>query len=126
LEEELSELEDEIFAGGPHGRDIAQKIYQMKERILVMKRAVLPLVEVCNRLVRFDRTLISAETRLYFRDVYDHVIRINESLDNIRELLTSALERNLALVSVRRHEGRKRRAAGAAMIAVRPSIAGSY
>jgi magnesium transporter len=46
----------------------------------------------------FDRTIIARETRLYFRDVYDHVVRIRESIDTMRELFTSALDTNLALV----------------------------
>jgi magnesium transporter len=126
LEEELSALEEQIFAGTPHGKQIAQRIYRLKSQMLHLKRAVSPLLEVCNRLVRFDRKMIQPETRLYFRDVYDHVIRINESVDNMRELLTSALETNLALVSVRQNEVMKRLAAGAAMIAVPTLIAGIY
>jgi len=126
LEEELTELEDRIFAGTQHGKEIAHRIYRLKSQLLFLKRAVSPLIEVCNRLVRFDRTLILPETRLYFRDIYDHVIRINESVDNMRELLTSALETNLALVSVRQNEVMKRLAAGGAMIAVPTLIAGVY
>jgi magnesium transporter len=126
LEEELTQLEDRIFSGASHGKEIAHRIYRLKSQMLVLKRAVSPLIEVCNRLVRFDRTLIQPETRLYFRDVYDHVIRINESVDNMRELLTSALETNLALVSVRQNEVMKRLAAGAAMVAVPTLIAGIY
>jgi len=126
LEEELSQLEDEIFSGSQHGREVAQRIYRLKREMLELKRAVSPLIDVCNRLARFDRTLIQPETRLYFRDVYDHVIRINESVDGIRELLTSALETNLALVSVRQNEVMKRLAAGAAMVAVPTLIAGIY
>jgi magnesium transporter len=126
LEEELARLEEEIFAGSHRGKEIAQRIYQLKSHMLVLKRAVSPLIEVCNRLVRFDRTLILPETRLYFRDVYDHVVRINESIDNMRELLTSALETNLALVSVRQNEVMKRLAAGAALVAVPTLIAGIY
>jgi magnesium transporter len=126
LEEELSGLEEEIFSGAPSGKRIAQRIYELKAQMLHLKRAVSPLVEVCNRLARYDSNLILAETRLYFRDVYDHVIRINESVDNMRELLTSALETNLALVSVRQNEVMKRLAAGAAMITVPTLIAGIY
>ena len=126
LEEELGRVEEEIFAGAPRGREVAQRIYRLKGKMLSLKRAVSPLVEVCNRLVRFDRTIIPPETRLYFRDVYDHVIRINESVDNMRELLTSALETNLALVSVRQNEVMKRLAAGAAIVAVPTLIAGIY
>ncbi|MBI2962738.1 MAG: magnesium/cobalt transporter CorA [Deltaproteobacteria bacterium] len=126
LEEELASLEDELFDGAHRGKEVAQRIYRLKSQMLVLKRAVSPLVEVCNRLERFDQALILPETRLYFRDVYDHVIRINESADNMRELLASALEANLALVSVRQNEVMKRLAAGAAMVAMPTLIAGVY
>ena len=125
LEEELEKLEEEIFTGHG-GKEIAQRIYQLKSQMLFLKRAVSPLIEVCNRLVRFDRKLIEPETRLYFRDVYDHVVRINESVDNMRELLTAALETNLALVSVRQNEVMKRLGAVAALVAVPTLIAGIY
>lgn len=126
LEEELTSLEEELFGGAHRGKEVARRIYRLKSQMLVLKRAVSPLVDVCNRLERYDQTLILPETRLYFRDVYDHVIRINESVDNMRELLTSALEANLALVSVRQNEVMKRLAAGAAMVAVPTLIAGIY
>jgi len=126
LEDDLETLEDEIFAGTARGKEVAHQIYRLKSQMLFLKRAVLPLIEVCNRLVRFDQTFILPETRLYFRDVYDHVIRINESIDNMRELLTSALETNLALVSVRQNEVMKRLAAWAAMVAVPTLFAGIY
>ena len=75
------------------------RIYQLKRELLAVKRAVSPLVEVCNRLTRFDVDLIPEDTRPYFRDVYDHVIRINDMIDNTRELLTTALEANLSLIT---------------------------
>jgi magnesium transporter len=125
LEDELEGLEEAIF-GGTFSGATTERIYDLKRDLVSLKRAVSPLVEVCNRLVRFDVKLIPEDARLYFRDVYDHVIRINESVDNMRELLTSALETNLALVSVRQNEVMKQLAAGAAMVAVPTLIAGVY
>jgi len=81
---------------------------------------------VCNRLVRFDVGLIPEDTRVYFRDVYDHVMRINETVDNLRELLTTALEANLSLISVGQNEVTKKLAAWAAILAVPTMIAGVY
>ena len=81
---------------------------------------------MCNRLVRFDLHVIPDDTRPYFRDVYDHVVRINEMIDNLRELLTTALEANLSLISVSQNEHTKRLAAWAAIIAVPTMIAGVY
>lgn len=125
LEERLGDLEEEIF-GGTFNRETTARIYQLKRDLLVLKRAVSPLVDVCNRLMRFDIALIPEDTRPYFRDVYDHVVRINEMIDSVRELLTTALEANLSLISVSQNEHSKRLAAWAAIIAVPTMIAGVY
>ena len=125
LEEETERIEEAIFAG-TSGRDVTARIYKLKRDLLTLKRAVSPLIDVCNRLTRFDVGLIPEDARPYFRDVYDHVIRINESIDILRELLASALEANLALISVRQNEVMKKLAAWAAMLAVPTMIAGVY
>jgi magnesium transporter len=125
LEERLEELEEEIF-GGTFNRETTARIYKLKRDLLMLKRAVSPLVEVCNRLMRYDIHLIPEDTRPYFRDVYDHVVRVNEMIDNLRELLTTALEANLSLMSVAQSEHSKRLAAWAAIIAVPTMIAGVY
>ena len=125
LEERLEELEQQIF-GGTFDRQTTARIYQLKRDLLMLKRAVSPLVEVCNRLMRFDIELVPEDTRPYFRDVYDHVVRVNEMIDNLRELLTTALEANLSLISIAQSEHSKRLAAWAAIIAVPTMIAGIY
>ena len=76
--------------------------------------------------MRFDLDLIEEDARLYFRDVYDHVIRINEQIDNVRELLTSALEAHLSLVAVQQNEIMKKLAGWAAILGVPTMIAGIY
>jgi magnesium transporter len=98
----------------------------MKRQLVTVKRAVSPLIDVCNRLVRFDMAFIPETARPYFRDIYDHVVRINESIDNLRELLTTALEANISLVSVQQNEVTKKLAAWAAILAVPTAIAGIY
>ncbi|MBI1815058.1 MAG: magnesium/cobalt transporter CorA [Deltaproteobacteria bacterium] len=125
LEEELERLEEEIF-GGSFTRATTERIYELKRDLVSLKRAVSPLLEVCNRLVRFDMMLIPDDVRLYFRDVYDHVVRTNETVDNLRELLTTALEANLSLISVRQNEVMKKLGAWAAILAVPTMIAGIY
>jgi magnesium transporter len=125
LEDELEALEADIF-GEALSRDTTQQIYRLKRRLLDVKRAVSPLVDVCNRLMRYDLALIPEDTRPYFRDVYDHVIRINEMVDIQRELLTTALEANLSLIAVAQNDVMKRLAGWAAIIAVPTMIAGVY
>ena len=79
-----------------------------------------------TRLMRFDVSLVDSDTNPYFRDVHDHVVRVSESIDNLRELLTSALEANLLLSSVQQNEVTKRLAGWAAILAVPTAVAGIY
>jgi len=125
FEDKLGELEDDIFRQ-TLTRETTERIYQLKRDLLEVKRAVAPLVDICNRLVRTDVTLIPDDARVYFRDVYDHTIRINEMIDTVRELLTTALEANLSLISVAQNEAMKRLAGWAAIVAVPTMIAGIY
>jgi magnesium transporter len=125
LEEKLADVEDKIFEETSR-RETTQHIYFMKRQLLEIKRAVSPLIDICNKLMRFDLTLIDNETRPYFRDIYDHAIRINEMLDNARELLSTALEANLSLLSISQNDVSKRFAGWAAIIGVPTMIAGIY
>jgi magnesium transporter len=125
LEERLQALEDEIFDVRVT-RQTTERIYALKRDLLSLKRTVAPLVDVCGRLMRFDFQLVPEDTKPYFRDVYDHVIRTNEMIDNVRELVTTALEANLSLASVSQQEDTRRLAAWAAIIAVPTMIAGIY
>jgi magnesium transporter len=125
IEDAVQEIEEEILDGNVTSESTA-RIYRLKRDLLTLRRAVAPLVEVCNRLMRFDVPQIPDETRVYFRDVYDHVVRLNETIDAQRELLTTALEAKLSLMSVAQNEHMKRLAAWAAMIAVPTMIAGIY
>lgn len=125
LSQELESLEDKIFDETSR-RETTAQIYHLKHQLLNVKRAVSPLIDICNRLMRFDLKLIEEETRPYFRDVYDHAIRINEMVDNCRDLLSTALEANLSLISISQNEVSKRFAGWAAIIGIPTMVAGIY
>ena len=125
LEDRLQALEEDIL-GAAVTRATTVRIYQLKRHLLEVKRAISPLIDVCNRLVRFDLDVIPEDSRPYFRDVYDHVIRLNEMVDIIRELLASALEANLSLISVAQNEVMKKLGSWVAIIAVPTMVAGIY
>jgi len=126
FEDRVGTLEEAIFADRSQ-RDIARRIYDLKRRLIMVKRAVSPLVEVLNRLVRYDsHQLVPEAVRPYFRDVYDHVVRINESVDSLRDLLSGALDANLAMTSIRQNEVMKQLAGWAAVVAVPTLLAGIW
>ncbi|HZP39701.1 MAG TPA: magnesium/cobalt transporter CorA [Methylomirabilota bacterium] len=125
LEDDVETLEADIF-GGHASRDTTMRIYTLKRDLLELKRGVSPLVDICNRLMRSDLDLIPDDARPYFRDVYDHAIRVNEKVDNLRELLGAALEANLTLTTIAQNEATKRITGWAAIFAIPTMIAGVY
>jgi len=125
LEEAFEALEEQIFTECST-RETTRSIYALKRDLVAVKRTIMPLVEVCNRLMKFDLDLIPHEIHPYFRDVHDHVVRLNEMIDGLRELLGTALEANSSLISEQHTVQTKRLAAWAAIIAVPTMVAGVY
>lgn len=125
LEVELADLEEKIFHERSR-RETTAAAYRLKRKLMNTKMAVSPLIDICNRLMRFDLRLIDEETRPYFRDVYDHAIRINEMIDNQRELLSTAMDTNFSLISISQSEVSKRFAGWAALIGIPTMIVGIY
>ena len=125
LEDDLEALEADIF-GAAISRDTTMRIYTLKRDLLEIKRGVSPLVDMCNRLMRTDLDLIPDDARPYFRDVYDHAIRLSEKVDGLRELPGTALEANLSLTTIAQNEATKRITGWAAIFAIPTMIAGIY
>ncbi len=125
LEEELQNIEEKIFNEKPT-RQTTEHIYQLKRQLLDVKRAVSPMIDISNRLMRFDTALISEDTQPYFRDIYDHALRINEMVDHVRELLNTALEANFSLISISQSDVSRKFAGWAAILAVPTMVAGFY
>jgi magnesium transporter len=108
------------------GRQEIERIYELRHELMLLRRTVQPLEEVCARIMRFDAPVADDSVRPYFRDVQDHVIRVVESIDNLRDLVGAALEANLLLSSAQQNEVTKRLAGWAAILAVPTAIAGIY
>ena len=125
LEGELQKLENSIFTE-TFSRDTTKHVYKLRRDLLTLKRVVSPLIEMSLRLTRPEEDLIPSASRPYFRDVYDHVLRINELIDSVRDLLGTALDAHLSLISVSQNEDTRRLAAWAAIIAVPTMVAGIY
>jgi magnesium transporter len=125
FEEELDRLEERLFKGNYTGEG-AERIYELKQDLMALRRAVAPLAEICTALNRFDVSLIPEDTRLYFRDVYDHALRINEATEIMRDTLATALQVSLSLASVRQNEVTKKLAGWAALLAIPTMVSGIY
>lgn len=125
LETEADALEEEVFSSKSDKADV-ERIYELRHELLLLRRAAQPLQEVCNRIMRFDVPLIDHAMNDYFRDIQDHVIRITEGIDNLRDLLTAALEANLLLVSLAQNDVTKKLTGWAAILSIPLAIASIY
>lgn len=125
LETELERLEERMFSGGTARANI-EAMYALKRKLMVLKHAVGPLLEGVGKLYGGRVPQICAGTQEYYRDVYDHLMRINQSIDALREMVTTALSVNLSLITVGENETTKRLAACAALVAVPTLVAGVY
>jgi magnesium transporter len=125
LESELETIEEQIFERDA-ARSNIQSLYALKKKLMILKHAVDPLMEATGRLYGGRVPQICAGMGEYFRDVYDHLHRIHASLEGIREMLTTAIQVNLGMISLSDNEITKKLAAWAAIIAVPTMVAGIY
>jgi len=125
LEEDLEEIEDRIFQGAPARKNV-EDLYALKRKLVVLRHAVGPLHEAAGKLYGGRVPEVVIGTQDYFRDIYDHLFRINQSIDSLREMLTTAISVNLSLISVHENETLKRLASYGALVAIPTMIAGVY
>jgi magnesium transporter len=125
IETELDAIEDLIFELGA-ARGNIERLYALKRRATVLRHAVAPLVEVASKLHGGRVPAVCASTQEYFRDVHDHLARINGAIDAIRDTIGTAIQVNLSMVTIEESETTKRLAAWAAIFAVSTALAGIW
>jgi len=125
LEVELEAIEQRIFTKGAPRANI-EGLYELKRRVMVLKHAVAPLLEGASKLHGGRVPQICAGSQDYFRDVVDHLARINASIDGMRETIGTAIHVNLSMVTIEENEVMKRLAAWASIFAVCTAFAGIW
>ncbi|MDL4777051.1 magnesium and cobalt transport protein CorA [Actinomadura xylanilytica] len=123
VEIDIIELERAVFR--PGGTDVTESIYSLKREVLEFRTAQDPLVPVLQEIVR-GRVGECGDTRDYFRDVLDHLLRVDGQVDAHNELLNSVLTAHLALMGKQQNEDMRKISAWAAIIAVPTAFAGIY
>jgi magnesium transporter len=124
LDADIDQIEEQAFSDR-RGRDPGL-IYQVKRELLQLRRAVNPLAQPLRVLVGTQLNVVDPKVRAYFRDVEDHLTRVQETIAGYDELLTSLLQANLAQLSIAQNEDMRKITAWAAIIAVPTAIAGIY
>jgi magnesium transporter len=124
LSDRIDELEDQIF--GEFQPDTIQQIFRIKKQLLFLRRAVAPLRDVFNTLLRREQPLFSRETSIYFQDVFDHLIRVADTIDTMRDMLGSTMDAYLSVSSNRMNMVMKRLTAISAILMSVTLVAGIY
>src|SRR5688572_4664594 len=125
ISEEIEEVEERIFAGQTTRAQI-EALYLLKRKLMTLDHATQPLLEVAGKLHGGRVPPICAGLHDYFRDVYDHLLRLKQSIDNLRDMVATAISVNLSLITIQENEVTKRLAAYAALVAIPTMIAGVY
>ena len=125
FEAELDAIEEQIFTSGT-GRVNVERLYALKRRSTALKHAVAPLLESVAHLTQGRVPPVCESTRDYFRDVLDHLARINALLDTLRETIAMGVQVNLSMVTIEEAETSKRLAAWAGIFALATVFAGVW
>lgn len=125
LDVELEAIEEIIFTKGK-ARSNIERLYELKRKITLLKHAVMPLMEASGKLSGGRVPQVCVNHEAYFRDVYDHLVRINASLDGIRDTVSTAIQANLSMVAIEESDVNKRLAAWAGIFAVATAFAGIW
>ncbi|HAV36687.1 MAG TPA: magnesium and cobalt transport protein CorA [Massilia sp.] len=126
LESDLESIEDRIFGGHGAQRDNIERLYDLKRNTLVLRHAVIPLMDAMGRLHGGRVPALAFETQDYFRDIHDHLLRIAGRLDTIRDTIATAIQVTLSMVAIDENEINKQLAAYAAIFAVFTAFAGIW
>ena len=125
LETELETIEDQIFDRGA-GRANIERLYQLEHKVTVLRHAVAPLMDAVGKLYGGRVPPVCAASSDYFRDIADHLARLQTSIDTIRDTIGTAIQVNLSMVTIEESEVTKRLAAWAGIFAVATFFVGVW
>jgi magnesium transporter len=125
IEDDIEELEQDVFS--TERTNPTERIYKLKREVLEMHRATAPLIDPLQKLAKAHYgDLVHDRIREYFRDVLDHVLRANETVDGFREMLNGILDANAAQVGVRQNDDMRKISAWVAIAAIPTAICAIY
>jgi magnesium transporter len=126
FDEYYEEVSDGIFLDRPLDPAQQRHWFDMRRAMVRFHRLVVPLREAISSLMRREHTLVSEQLYPYFQDVYDHILRVTESSDSLRDLVSTIVETNLSLRDYRQNQIVKKVSSWAAIIAVPALVTGYY
>jgi magnesium transporter len=124
LSERIDDLEDSIF--GEFQPEAIQDIFRFKKQLLYLRRSITPLRDVFNTMLRREQPIFARETHVYFQDVFDHIIRVADTIDTLRDMLGSTMDAYLSVSGNRMNMVMKRLTSIATILMSVTLIAGIY
>ncbi len=125
IEDELEIIEEQVFSNNSPRMNF-ESLYVLKRKLMLIKHSISPLLESMTNLSGARLPVLCAGLRDHFRDIYDHLLRLNQTADSVRDMVATATSVNLAMINLQENETMKRLAAYAALVAVPTMIAGIY
>ena len=102
IDEEIDWIEDQVF--DRPSSDTLARLFTLKRVLLAMRRILLPQREVLNKMARDDYQVIDRKDRIFFRDIYDHLVRLHDVNESLRDLVGGALDTYLSVINNRMNE----------------------
>ncbi|MBV9958131.1 MAG: magnesium/cobalt transporter CorA [Acidobacteria bacterium] len=124
LSERMDDLEDQIF--GEFKPESMHEIFRIKKQLLYLRRSITPLRDVFNTLLRREQPIFARETHVYFQDVFDHIIRVADTIDTLRDMLGSTMDAYLSVAGNRMNMVMKRLTSISTILMSVTLIAGIY
>jgi magnesium transporter len=124
ISERMDDLEDSIF--GEFRSEAIEEIFIIKKKLLYLRRAVTPLRDVFNTLLRREQPIFPRETHIYFQDIFDHLIRVADTIDTLRDMLGSTMDAYLSVAGNRMNQVMKRLTSISTILMSVTLIAGIY
>jgi magnesium transporter len=124
ISERMDDLEDSIF--GEWRAEAIEEIFIIKKKLLYLRRSVTPLRDVFNTMLRREQPIFPRETHVYFQDVFDHLIRVADTIDTLRDMLSSTMDAYLSVSGNRMNQVMKRLTSISTILMSVTLIAGIY
>ena len=126
LNEYVEDLEQDLFDESTTPEHFQRQSYRLRKSLVMLRRVAVPMREVVSPIVRTDPVVLNGKLMPYFQDVYDHVMRVADWTDSLRDLVTTLIETNLTIQGNRMNLVMKKVTSWAAIIAVPTAITGFY
>jgi magnesium transporter len=124
ISERMDDLEDSIF--GEFKSGAIEEIFGIKKKLLYLRRSITPLRDVFNTMLRREQPIFPRETHVYFQDVFDHLIRVADTIDTLRDMLGSTMDAYLSVSGNRMNQVMKRLTSISTILMSVTLIAGIY